>query len=495
MTHKHYSEMWFDLPWKNFQKDTFQLQKRIYEASKNNNLAKVIHLQKCLFTSYAARMIAIRQVTQLNSGAKTAGIDNQASLTMKQRFELQEELKQHSQKWKHNGLRQIKIPKSDGTQRILKIPTIRDRAWQCLVKITLEPAHEAEWHSRSYGFRPGRCSHDAQKVIFCNLNSKSNGIQKRVMLLNIKKCFDRISHKTILEKVLAPQTIKTGLLKCLKAGVDIEFPDQGTPQGGVISPLLANIALNGIEKLHPSIRYANHMIFFLKPKHNAEAILENINCFLQKRKMKINIEKIQIIATTKGFNFLGWFFIVQSNGKFRCYPSQKNYFNLKKKVQAVVRNSAYGAKIKSAKISPIVRGWRNYHRYCDMSKHNLRSLNHATWKRFIKEPTINRDKASELISVSFPAVKYAVNGFVNVRQDKSPYDGDVTYWSKRNSELYNGLTVAVLKKQSHICKYCGLAFLGDQQVHLHHPDSNHINWKPKNLIAVHHACHIMAHHK
>jgi RNA-directed DNA polymerase len=146
-------------------------------------------------------------------------------------------------------------------QSACNVPTIADRAWQCLVKYALEPAHEAQFHARSYGFRTGHSAHDAQKFLFCNLRSSCNGKDKRVLELNIEKCFDRINHKAIREGVIAPKFIKQGIWLCLKAGIiNPQFPEQGTPQGGVCSPLLANIALNGIEDLGKSVRYADDMV-------------------------------------------------------------------------------------------------------------------------------------------------------------------------------------------------------------------------------------------
>ncbi len=115
---------------------------------------------------------------------------------------------------------------------MLKVPTIADRAWQCLAKYALEPAHEATFHARSYGFRTGRSAHDAQKLLFNNLSSRCNGIEKRVIELDIEKCFDRINHSAIMEKLIAPLGIKTGIFRCLKSGVNPGFPEQGTPQGG-----------------------------------------------------------------------------------------------------------------------------------------------------------------------------------------------------------------------------------------------------------------------
>jgi retron-type reverse transcriptase len=142
---------------------------------------KARSLQKLIVKSKAARYLAIRQVTQLNAGKKTAGVDGKASLVYEERFKLSELLKERVNTWKHNKLREIPIPKKDGTKRILKVPTIADRAWQCLVKHALEPAHEATFHARSYGFRTGRSAHDAQKILFLNLNSLAHGIEKRVL--------------------------------------------------------------------------------------------------------------------------------------------------------------------------------------------------------------------------------------------------------------------------------------------------------------------------
>jgi hypothetical protein len=297
-----------------------------------------------------------------------------------------------------------------------------------------------------------------------------------------------------LDRIIAPQFIKNGLSKCLKIGVSPEFPEQGTPQGGVISPLLANIALDGIENIHQSLRYADDMIFFLKPNDDDKVILMNINTFLAERGMNVSSKKTKITPTTNGFDFLDWHFLSTKDGKLQVYPSKDNYVNLKKKVKTVIYNSTYGTAEKSKKLAPIIRGWRNYHKYCNMSKHNLWKLEYFTWKRFNKSPNFNKKKVTKLIRLSFPRVPNSLHKFVNVGQDKSPFDGDIVYWTKRNSTLYYGLTVTLLKKQKHICKYCGLYFLEDQPVHLHHIDGNHLNWKPKNLIVVHRTCHMEIHH-
>jgi RNA-directed DNA polymerase len=450
------SELWKALPWKQFREDTFRLQKRIYEASRNNDIERVIHLQKFLFKSYGARMLAIRQVTQLNSGKKMAGIDGISFLTPKQRFLLEQELLRESTKWKHMGARKISIPKPDGSTRTLKIPTIRDRAWQCLVKLVVEPAHEAKFNARSYGFRPGRCAHDAQKVIFLNLRSNSNGKSKRILELDIEKCFDRINHSTIMDNIIAPRFIKIGLYKCLKAGVDPYFPDQGTPQGGVISPLLANIALNGIEDIHRSVRYADDMIFFLKPQDNEDVILSNIKKFLAQRGMNIKLSKTKITQTTCGFDFLGWHFVNTRSGKFICHPSKDNFVNFKKKVKNLINNSSIKINDRISKITPVVRGWRNYHIYCDMSKHDLWRLDNYVFKKILNNKSYSKDDSIKLVRKAFPKVGYLTNRFINVKHDKSPYDGNLDYWRKRKGKIYNGMTAKLLQIQSYTCSYCNL---------------------------------------
>jgi group II intron reverse transcriptase/maturase len=495
MINKSYSELWKTTPWRKLRKVLFRLQRRIFKAIREGNKAKARNLQKLVLKSYAARMLASRQVTQLNQGKKTAGVDGKKLLTFAERFELERELKSKASNWKHQGLREIPIPKKDGTTRTLKVPTIADRAWQCMVKYALEPAHEATFHEHSYGFRPGRSAHDAQKLLFQNLNSYVKGKDKRVLELDIEKCFDRIEHKAIMNNLIAPQAIKIGIYRCLKAGINPEFPEQGTPQGGVVSPLLANIALNGLEKLGKGIRYADDCVFILKPGENENKLLNEIAEFLAQRGMNVSQKKTKVTAATDGFDFLGWHFKVQNNGKFRSYPAEDNYQKFRQKVKEIVNSSNSGANEKAKRLAPIIRGWRNYHRYCKMegSRFSLWYLNYDAFKRFREEKTMTYDKAEKLVNIAFPTVGYAENRHIMVKGNKSPYDGDLVYWSKRNSDLYDGHTSKALKRQNYTCGYCGLRLLSDERVHLHHVDGNHNNWNDKNLVAIHESCHDYVH--
>ncbi|MBD2197205.1 MULTISPECIES: group II intron reverse transcriptase/maturase [Calothrix] len=489
------SESWKNLPWKQFRKNLFRLQKRVYKAVRVGDTRKAKSLQRLILKSTSAILLAIRQVTQLNAGKKTAGTDGKASLTFEQRLKLSEELKSKANNWSHQALREIPIPKKDGKTRILKVPTIADRAWQCLAKYALEPAHETTFHARSYGFRPGRSAHDAQKHLYDNLNSHANGKDKRVIELDIEKCFDRINHSAIMERLVAPKGIKLGIFRCLKAGVNPEYPEQGTPQGGVVSPLLANIALNGIESIHPSVRYADDMVILLKPKDNADEILGKISQFLAERGMKVSEKKTKLTASTDGFDFLGWHFRVQGNGKFRCFPSMDNFKTFRKKVKHIVNNSNYGATTKAMKLAPVVRGWRRYHCYCKMdgNRLTLNNIKERAAKVFNREPKQNRQSTKKLMEKAFPKVPYSENKHIKVRGEKSPFDGDLTYWSERNSKLYDSATSKALKRQNHKCGYCGLKLLSDEKVHLHHVDGNHNNWKNNNLLAIHESCHDYIH--
>ncbi|MBW4607337.1 MAG: reverse transcriptase N-terminal domain-containing protein [Hassallia sp. WJT32-NPBG1] len=513
----NYSESWKALPWKRFRRNLFNLQKRVFKAIQAGDMRKTRFLQKLILKSFSARFLAIRQVTQLNAGKKTAGIDGKKSLTFLERFELERMLLASSNNWIHQGLREIPIPKKDGSTRMLKIPTIADRAWQCLAKYALEPAHEATFHARSYGFRTGRSAHDAQKALFTNLNSGRNGSDKRVIELDIEKCFDRISHSTIMDNLIAPKGIKIGIFRCLKAGTNPGFPEQGTPQGGVVSPLLANIALNGIESIHrlhtngegrrvtdktpeeyimyPSVRYADDMVIVLKPEDDANKILADIDRFLAERGMNISKKKTKITATTDGFNFLGWHFKVLNNGKFNCTPSVENFKKFRQKVKAIVNCSNYGSKVKAQKLAPIVRGWRQYHKYCDMegAKFSLWFIRHRAFTVFNKEVKNSKESSSELVNLAFPTVPTSQNAYIMVKGKKSPFDGDLVYWSQRNSKLYFGITSKALQKQNHTCGHCGLKLTSEERVHLHHIDGNHDNWKPKNLLAIHESCHDYLH--
>jgi RNA-directed DNA polymerase len=266
------TDIWKTINWAKVQRKVFKLQKRIYQASLSGQNAKARRLQRLLVKSYYAKLLAIRKVTQDNQGKKTAGIDGIKSITPKQRLELSQNLSKYQ---KAKPLRRKWIPKPNGEKRPLGIPTINDRVRQALVKLALEPQWEARFEGESYGFRPGRSAHDAMSRIFLSIKQG----EYYILDADISKCFDQINHDYLLSKIDCPSIIKAQIKQWLKAGVMdnglFEATEAGTPQGGVISPLLANIALDGmirlIENLFPKgtngnknyakvIRYADDFV-------------------------------------------------------------------------------------------------------------------------------------------------------------------------------------------------------------------------------------------
>ncbi|MFM7602961.1 MAG: group II intron reverse transcriptase, partial [Pseudanabaena sp.] len=232
-----------------------------------------------------------------------------------------------------------------------------------------------------------------------------------------------------------------------------------------------------------------------KPQDDEAKILVRISDFLASRGMNVSERKTQITATKDGFDFLGWHFKCQKNGRFRSTPSVANYRAFRKKIKAIVNNPNIGATVKAQKLAPVVRGWRNYHKYCKMNgaRNSLWHINHRAFKVFNKETKQNRQSCEALIRKAFPHVPYSENKHINVKGAKSPYDGDIVYWSERNSNLYDSNTSKALKRQNHSCQSCGLKFLGDEKIHLHHVDRNHQNWKQENLVALHESCHHYIH--
>lgn len=248
---QHRTPSWKDLPWhqlpgKKMEQGGWKLQKRIYQAVKGGARSKAHRLQRLLVRSTRAQYIAVRKVTEQNQGKRTPGIDGVHSLTPKQRQELGHQ--------RHQGtiitrpVRRIWVPKPGKPEkRPLGIPAMADRAHQALILLVLEPVEEAKFEANAYGFRPGRSAWDAIAEIFNTLNKKPNDVWDA----DIKNCFDAIAHQALSNKLDTIAPIRRRIKAWLQAGVmnhDSFTPSgQGTPQGGVISPLLANIALHGLE--------------------------------------------------------------------------------------------------------------------------------------------------------------------------------------------------------------------------------------------------------
>lgn len=294
-----------------------------------------------LIKSWSAKCIAVRRVTQDNQGKNTAGVDGAKSLTPKQRTNLVGKLKLTG---KIKPTRRVMIPKPGTTEtRPLGIPTINDRALQALVKLALEPEWEAKFEPNSYGFRPGRSCHDAIEAIYLSIKQKA----KYVLDADIAKCFDCINHKALLSKINTYPTLKRQLKGWLKAGYCVQgelFPtNEGTPQGGVISPLLANIALHGMEervkqyaetlkgkkeknrKALNLIRYADDFVIVHEDLNVVKKCQEIIAEWLRDMGLELKPSKTKLTHTLNkldgnvGFEFLGFHVQQYNSGTYIAF--------------------------------------------------------------------------------------------------------------------------------------------------------------------------------
>jgi RNA-directed DNA polymerase len=400
---------WNQIPWRKLEKMVYKLQKRIYRASNRGDVRAVRKLQKLLMKSWSAKCLAVRRVTQDNQGKKTAGVDGVKSLTPKQRLKLVSKIRLGS---KVSPTRRVWIPKPGREEkRPLGIPTMHDRALQALVKLALEPEWEARFEPNSYGFRPGRSCQDAIEAIFDAIRYKA----KYVLDADIAKCFDRIDHETLLKKLNTFPTIRRQIRAWLKAGVmdNMQYFDtsEGTPQGGVISPLLANIALHGMEwrikdyvetcDLKRSdgryqlpkrdkrdsvsiIRYADDFVILHKDITVVQGCREIISEWLKDMGLELKPSKTRLAHTlneyegeSPGFNFLGFHIQQHKVGKYITgkdskkkplgfktiiTPSKekcKEHYDQIAKVIEAHRGKSQTKLIE--KLNPIIIGWVNYY--------------------------------------------------------------------------------------------------------------------------------------
>src|SRR6266550_1253303 len=321
------SEAWNQLPWRKLEKYCFRIQKRIYQASQRGNTRAVHKLQKLLLKSEAARLLAVRRVTQDNQGKKTAGVDGVKAVKPQGRLVMASQI--HPKHWKHQTprpVRRVWIPKpGKAEQRPLGIPPMIERCKQALAKMALEPEWEAQFEPNSYGFRLGRSCHDAREAIYNAIKSKP----KFVFDADISGAFDNIRQEKLLEKLQTYPAMKQVIQAWLKAGVmegqEFSPTESGTPQGGVISPLLMNIARHGMETMlregYPRrnavekplfVRYADDFVIFHSNLEKLQEAAKRVTTWLQEIGLNLSPKKTRIPHTLTpyqgevGFDCLGF---------------------------------------------------------------------------------------------------------------------------------------------------------------------------------------------
>jgi RNA-directed DNA polymerase len=425
---------WNSISWKSIEIRVQKWQRKIYAASKNGNVKLVRKYQHLLLNSTDAKLLAVRRVTQDNQGKKTAGIDGISKLDPKQRWDMVKKLRFPT---KASPLRRVWIPKPGRTEkRPLGIPTIQDRCLQALLKLAIEPEWEAKFEPNSYGFRPGKSAHDA----ICAIQSCIQKGDKYVIEADIARCFDTINHEALLNKIGLKGKYRTQLLYWLKAGVldaNIFQPTElGTPQGGIISPLLANIALHGIEthlkqsirefaiysrngiKLRPAknadtlhlIRYADDFVVLHKDRKVILHCLEEIKKFLSEMGLELSSDKTRLTHTLEitnediklgfdpriGFDFLG-FTVKQFQTKHRSayysdrlgfktliFPSAKSMRKHQDNLRLIFRTKGGNLSQKDliAVLNPVIRGWASYFGISNAS--STKHLAKLDWLLYLK---------------------------------------------------------------------------------------------------------------
>jgi RNA-directed DNA polymerase len=521
-----------------------RLQARIVKATQEGKHGKVKSLQWILTHSFSAKVMAVKRVTE-NQGKKTPGIDQETWSTPETKSQAVLSLKRRG--YKPLPLRRKYIPKSNGKRRPLGIPTMKDRAMQALYLLALEPISETTADHNSYGFRPERCTTDAIEQCFNTLKLKT--CAQWVLEGDIKGCFDNINHEWLMTNIPIDKVI---LRSWLKAGVmdrRIFYPTEtGTPQGGIISPTLANITLDDLENLLLKkfkkkktpcpkvnmVRYADDFII----TGNSKELLENevkplVEEFLKIRGLELSQEKTRVTHIDEGFDFLGWN-VRKYNGKLLIKPSKNNVKTFLDKIRKIIKGNKTAKQVNLINmLNPVIRGWVNYHK-TQVAKETFSSVDKEIWKtlwqwskrrhpqkgtRWIKEKyfksvgtrqwVFTAETGEKLrngkpkMTTLIKAMDTPIKRHVKIQMDANPFDPKwEEYFEERiQHKMSNSL---IGRKRMHqlwedqnkgVCPICHENISEKTKWHVHH-----ILWKSQggddrqsNLVMVHPNCHRQIH--
>jgi len=538
-------EHWHDIDWVKCHKNVKRLQARIVKATAEGRWGKVKNLQRILTHSFAAKAVAVKRVTE-NEGKRTAGVDGETWSTPESKAKAIDSLKRRG--YKSSPLRRVEIPKKNGKKRKLGIPTMKDRAMQALHLLALDPVAETTGDHNSYGFRPERATADARAQGFTALARKQSA--EWVLEADIKGCFDNISHEWLLENIPLDRKV---LKEWLKAGVICKgkFTDTktGTPQGGIISPTLANLALDGLEKeLNQNlnrlqywengvrkakglkvnfIRYADDFII----TGDSKELLENkvkplVESFLKERGLELSPEKTKITHINEGFNFLGWNFR-KYDSKLLIKPSKESVKNILEKVKEIFNSNKTAKPEKVINLlNPVITGWANYHRGT-VAKETFNYVDAQIWnktwkwairrhpnkgKTWIKEKyfktignqnwnffgNFEKGQSIELAKMAaIPIVRH-----VKILADANPYDPKYEqYFEKRlhvkmtKGQVGKTKLARLWVQQKGFCPVCKTRIDDVKNVNIHHIIEKAKGGKDmnSNLVILHPNCHRKIH--
>ncbi|MFM0754520.1 group II intron reverse transcriptase/maturase [Paraburkholderia strydomiana] len=514
----HAPDNWHAVDWRRVERNVRGMQIRIAKATRESDWRRVKALQRMLTRTLSAKLYAVRRVTQ-NQGARTAGVDRELWDSPESRWEAIGGLKRRG--YKPLPLRRVFIPKANGKERPLGIPTMRDRAMQALYLLALEPVSESTSDPNSYGFRINRSTADAMGQIRACTSRKDSS--RWVLEADIKGRFDHINHDWLENHVPMDREI---LRKWLKAGLiykgQLQATEAGTPQGGIISPTLANVTLNGLErelvahlgakfgivkakKLKVNVvRYADDFVITGDSKEILESVVRPwVEAFLEVRGLQLSEAKTRITHIDDGFDFLGWNFRKYS-GKLLIKPSKKNAQAFYRKVAETISGN------KTAKqgdliqlLNPMLRGWAQYHRpvsakqtYSRMEHLIFRKLwrwskrrhpqKSAVWvkqkyfhsigaRHWVFAVRAEREDGSWGLNELFQLSRMAIKRHTRIKGEFNPFD---PAWEQYGETLRQGRMweqmryrkqwATLYMSQGGLCAHCGCALTDETGWHDHH---------------------------
>jgi len=536
----HQADEWHTINWEQAHREVRRLQARIVKATQAGRWGKVKALQRLLTRSYSAKVLAVKRVTE-NKGHKTPGIDGEVWDTPAKKMQGVDSLRQHG--YRPLPLRRIYIPKSSNPnkKRPLGIPVMKDRAMQALYKLALEPVAETTADLNSYGFRSERNCADALEA--CYIGLARQGSAQWILEGDIKACFDTISHSWLMDNISMEKTI---LRKWLRAGYMENghlFPtEEGTPQGGIISPILANMALDGLERrlrqTYPRttkrgvkakvnfVRYADDFIITGASKELLEGEVKPlVEAFLQERGLMLSPEKTLITHIEDGFDFLGQT-VRKYDGKFLIKPAKGKIKEVMRKIRHIIKaNRQVPAGRLIVLLNPVIRGWAMYHRHASSSA-VFHQLHHeivmALWrwavrrhpqkgKRWVKNKYFKRvgfdkwvfygeykGKERQLSNMG----KIHIRRHIKIKGDANPFDPAwEIYFEKRLArkmvqQLHSKRQLIRLwKEQNGICPICKQKITMETGWHNHHIVQRVYGGSDsaENRVLLHPNCHRLVH--